>query len=203
MRIPTNMTESQVIAIMEKVVSVLAPSFRFGHYDVDDIKQEGIYFAIQAMERYDESRPLENFLYSHVKNRLINLKRDKYRRNDSPCPNCHNAIDGHTEHPDGQYCEKYISWRTRNMCKQSLMNPLDITSINYERDTNHSAVYDVEVRELIELVDEFLPPDLRASLLQMRAGQSVPKSRRLEVERAVKQILEDEGQCLIHSKEED
>jgi hypothetical protein len=35
---------------------------------------------MDAMDRYDESRPLENFLAVHVKNRLNNFKRDKYYR---------------------------------------------------------------------------------------------------------------------------
>jgi DNA-directed RNA polymerase specialized sigma24 family protein len=207
MKLPSNMTETQVVEIMQKVVNLLAPSFRFGCYDVDDIKQEGMTFAIQAMDKYDESRPLENFLYSHIKNRLINLKRDRYKRNDSPCTSCHNAIDGYTEHQDGKYCEKYIAWYRRNSAKQNLMHTIDISTITQDRETKtkiaDSAVYEVEVRELVELVDEFLPAELRASLLQMRAGQPVPKARRLEVERAVQDILKDEVQCLTHSSVED
>lgn len=199
MRVPTNMTEKQVLQAIDKVVNILGPSFTFGYFDVDDIKQQGRLFAIQAMEKYDEGRPLENFLYSHVKNRLINFKRDKYRRNDPPCQLCHNAIAGKTPHEDGQYCDKYLSWRKRNLSKQNIMNPLDITNISDEKESRtrmeSSVLEDVETTEILGIIRERLPIELMSTFLQMKDGVSVPKPKRLEVERAVLAILKGELVC--------
>lgn len=199
MKIPTNMTEAQVLCAIKRVVNILSTSFKFGYYDVEDIRQEATIFGIQGMEKYDESRPLENFLYTHIRNRLINFKRDKFRRNDPPCPSCHNAIAGATNHPDKQYCEKYTCWRKRNMSKQNIMNPLDISNISDEKESRtrmpSSVVEDVERSELLKEIDRELPVELRSTYLQMRDGASVPKPKRLEVERAVMMILKGELVC--------
>src|SRR5947208_703774 len=97
MHLPPNKTEAQVVEAIEKAVGMLAPSFAFGIYDVEDIRQEARIFAIEALPRYDGVRPLENFLYSHVKNRLINLRRDKFRRADAPCKACHSSYTSGSE----------------------------------------------------------------------------------------------------------
>src|SRR3954453_8942961 len=98
MKLPDNITEADFLAAIEKVVGILASSFAFGYFEVEDIKQQARLFAIEAMKRYDPSRPLDNFLYAHIKNRLINFRRDKFRRNDPPCLSCHMSIQGQTEH---------------------------------------------------------------------------------------------------------
>lgn len=199
MRIPPGMTEDQVVAAIDKVVNTLAPRFQFGYFTVEDMKQEGRKFAIIALPKYDEKRPLENFLYSHVKNRFINFKRDKYKRNDAPCKLCHNCADGETGHPDGHYCSKYENWRKRNLSKQNIMNPLDISNISDERETNtrtkSGVLENIEYEELMRQIDDKLPVELRAAYLQMVQGESVPKSKRLEVEQAVLAILEGDILC--------
>ena len=78
MKIPNGMTEQQVIETINKVISRYIYKFRFGYYESEDIRQEAFIIAMEALERYDEKRPLENFLAVHVKNRLSNFKRDKF-----------------------------------------------------------------------------------------------------------------------------
>ena len=80
MKIPKGMTEKEVTETINKVADRYAYKFQFGFYTPDDIRQEAFIIAMEAMDRYDESRPLENFLAVHVKNRLNNFKRDKYYR---------------------------------------------------------------------------------------------------------------------------
>lgn len=47
-----------------------------------------------------------------------------------------------------------------------------------------------EVNEVLALIDEHLPLDLRATYLQMRAGvANIPKHKRAAVEKAVRDIL--------------
>lgn len=195
MRVPRNMTEADVVSTIDKVASTLAHKFKFGYYGVEDIKQEGVVFALQALEKYDEIRPLENFLYSHIRNRLMNLKRDKLRRSDSPCSLCHNSIEGATAHPNGGFCTKYAAWRRRNLSKQNIMTPKDISNISDEKELNtrieSSVVNNAETAEILELIDRRLPVELRSTYLQMRDSVSVPKTRRLEVERAILDILND------------
>jgi DNA-directed RNA polymerase specialized sigma24 family protein len=201
MKLPPNVAERDFLAATEKVVGILAPSFAFGYFEVQDIKQQARIFAIEAMERYDPSRPLDNFLYAHVKNRLINFRRDKFRRNDPPCLSCHASLNGETQHPDKQYCDKYRAWLRRNSAKQNIMNPLDISNISDEKEPTtrleSSVLEDIEQRELLNLIDLRLDVGLRQTYLQMQAGESVPKAKREEVERAVLAIVQDNIECLI------
>ena len=76
LHIPSNMTEEEVIETIERVATRLCRKFRFGYHEVDDIKQQASLFAWEGLEKYDEKRPLENFLWTHVRNRLYNFKRN-------------------------------------------------------------------------------------------------------------------------------
>lgn len=78
MKIPKNMTEQQVVDQINIVVNRIAPRYIFGTYGVDDIKQEAFIICMDALERYDQKRPLENFLSVHLSNRLKNFVRDNY-----------------------------------------------------------------------------------------------------------------------------
>ena len=80
MKIPKGMTEAEVLAVINKICDRYAYKFQFGYFEPDDIRQEAFIIAVDALDRYEEGRPLENFLAVHVKNRLNNFKRDKYYR---------------------------------------------------------------------------------------------------------------------------
>lgn len=82
MKIPRNMTEQQVIDQINIVVNRIAPKYAFGTYGVDDIKQEAFIICMDALNRYDQKRPLENFLSVHLSNRLKNFVRDNYYSKD-------------------------------------------------------------------------------------------------------------------------
>lgn len=84
MNIPENMSEQQVLDIIELIISRIAPKYTFNGYDLDDIKQEAFIICLDALERYDRKRPLENFLSVHLSNRLKNFIRDNhYVKNNS------------------------------------------------------------------------------------------------------------------------
>jgi RNA polymerase sigma factor (sigma-70 family) len=200
MKLPASVSEADFIAATEKVINILASSFTFGYFTVEDIKQQARLFAIQAMDRYDPTRPLDNFLYSHIKNRLINFRRDNYRRNDPPCLQCHNSIDGETRHVDKRYCERYCQWLGRNTRKQNVMSPLDISNISDENEpttrSESTVLEELEKKELLALIDSKLPVELRAVYLQMQSGESVSKLKRQQIERAVIEIIQDSIECL-------
>jgi DNA-directed RNA polymerase specialized sigma24 family protein len=173
---------------MDKAITLLAQTFIFGYFDADDIKQEAYIFGLEALPRYDPNRPLENFLYTHIKNRLINFKRDKYHRTDPPCKICAE----HGKHPDGSTCPKYLAWKKRNASKQNLMRPQDIQTAddnNKSMKMNQSVVDDANILECLELIDLHLDVELRSTYIRMRNGEPVPKAKRTKVENAIKEIL--------------
>ena len=78
MKIPPNMTLQQVMSSISTVVDRISPKYTFNGYEVDDIKQEAFIICVDALERYDHNRPLENFLSVHLSNRLKNFVRDNF-----------------------------------------------------------------------------------------------------------------------------
>lgn len=76
------MTEQAVIDQISIVVNRISPKYTFNGYDVDDIKQEAFIICMDALDRYDNKRPLENFLSVHLSNRLKNFVRDNYYTKD-------------------------------------------------------------------------------------------------------------------------
>lgn len=196
MLVPSGMTEAELLAKIEHVTNTLAYDYTFGYYDVDDIKQEAFIIAMKCLKKYDESRPLENLLYVHIKNRLNNLIRDKYHRNDPPCKKCHLEIDGKTSHADGRFCDKYLAWKNRNANKSHLVSPHDICNIDdtVEKNTKipDTVSDNIAKEEIFNLIDLKLPCDMRADYLKMRAGLTIPKVRRDNIINTIRQFLTDD-----------
>lgn len=78
MKIPLNMTEQETVDQINIVVNRIAPRYVFGSYVLDDIKQEAFIICMDALNRYDNKRSLENFLAVNLSNRLKNFVRDNY-----------------------------------------------------------------------------------------------------------------------------
>ena len=171
------MKKSEVLEIINKICDRYAYKFQFGYYTPDDIRQEAFIIAVDALERYDESRPLENFLAVHVKNRLNNFKRDKFYRQTKQDPN------------DKQ---QHI-----NNSKKFLMEPLDIANIRDEHEKNMRSMDDfvdeVAYQELFDIIDENLSVEFRSDYLRIRDGAYVPKPRREQIMKEVRVILREHG----------
>lgn len=184
MKPPTNMTEAEVLASIERAVGLLAGRFVFGSWDLDDVKQYGRMEAIRAMDRYDPSRPLDNFLYSHIKNRYINLLRDKYRRNDPPCRACHEGDGCDKSTAYSPFCPVYAAWLERNRSKANLMSPGPLQDV---ADGDQSG--DVEIAELEEIIRQEIPFEMLRDYLALKDGDRLPAARRAEIEAAVRDVL--------------
>ncbi len=191
------MTQEEVLDIAKRVISVVAPTFRFGYYDYDDITQECWIAVIKALEKYDGLRPLSNFLYADLRNKLLNLWRNKFQRTDPPCGPCHRCHVSSLvpEHHGGDYCKKYKNWIKRNSSKKELMCPsnLDYAITSYEnkhfvRTEPHS---EMEFQELSELIDTRLSAKLRTTYQRMLAGEKVTPQKRQLVADEINSILEE------------
>lgn len=181
-------TEYEILEIIKRCVSRLAPKFIFPGQDLDDMKQQGTLEALQVLEteKYDASRPLENFLYTHIHNRLHNFKRDNYNRNDSPCKKCFEGVPCKGD----ILCSKFTKWKKRNQDKVNVINPKCLTSISEQPRHVNKCENDIEIEDLLDKVDEFLPAHLRPLYLQIKSGMSVPKEVRENIERVIRSILE-------------
>ena len=207
MQIPKGMTEEQVVDVVNGILSTLSYSFRFGYFDVDDIKQQGWIYAIEALPNYDPERaPLENFLRSHIRNRFINLKRDKLSRHTSPCKGCpffdpqmKKSKNKCAAFEDKQECDKFSGWEKRNSSKKNLVQPLDISNIRDENERNMKRFVDVHENtvnaELFSIIDKNLPINMRSDFRKIVEGVHIPKPRRIKIEEIIQEIVEEHYDC--------
>ena len=200
MQVPKGMTEKEVVDTISRIANRLAPKFKFGYHDIDDIKQEVALFAWTGLEFYDNKRPLENFLYVRACNLLKNLKRDNFER-PSPCLHCkHSICDLNydcVKYDDSMSCSLYHSWLTKNSSKKNLMIPIGLTRVNDEREdsmkTTQTVEHDAIGTELANIINEHLPITMRADYLRMTSEIHVPKFRRTKIQETIREILLDHG----------
>lgn len=82
------LSEAELIEAIDYVVDSLAGGFVFGYFTIEDIRQEARCFALEGLRNFDPNfksegaleEKLRSFLFRHVRNRLMNLKRDKQGR---------------------------------------------------------------------------------------------------------------------------
>lgn len=200
MRIPKGMSEEEVLKIINGVIKKLAPKFRFGSFEVSDIAQEAMIEAIKGLEKYDENQPLVNFMYVHIKNRLINFKRNNYTRIEEPCIKCPIRAflppDKCSEYKDRMDCAMYESWIKRNNIKRNLTHTLEYSQVVQQHGTpekgmeyGDEVIESINSREILEIIDRDLPISMRKTYLQMLSGDKVPKKERILVEQEIIKIL--------------
>ena len=156
-----------IVETIQKISQKLAPKYVFASYDVEDIEQEAVIIGLEAMERYDESKPLENFLYAHISNRLKNFKRDNY------------------------YLQYHGSAQKIQDRKKNLLQPMDIDCL-YSVSTQDNTVTDAHIREMTALIDRKLPSHLRRDYLKLRNNSPMPKSRKAYVMKVIEDIINGE-----------
>ena len=165
MRIPSNMSEQEVVDTITRVAEKLSAKYTFAFYTIDDIKQEAFIIGMEALERYDERKPLENFLFVHIANRLKNFKRDNYFRQD----------EGKAE-------------KVQNR-KKNLLEPANLENFSVVHD-DKDFLSKISDAEMLDLIKRRIPADMRADYLRMCAGVSSSKNRKLEIESIIRGIVE-------------
>ena len=202
---PKNMTEKQVLEVIDKISSKLCYKFKFGYHDVDDMKQQAKLFALEGLDKYDGKRPLENFLWTHVRNRLFNYKRDNYERPDNPClscpfydPNLDASKNKCKKFSDKSECSLFYGWSKRNTNKKNIMNPVVMSEMQDGGVTNSKVQYygeqDLTQKELFEYVDINIPQNYRKDYLRLVNGIKLPKAKKEALIEVIKILLDEREQ---------
>ena len=205
MKIPEGMTEQEVLDIIERVAIGLGYKFRFGYHSQDDMKQEARIEAIKGLEKYEPSKgKLNTFLYTHVKNRLANFKRDNYERLDKPClhcplkaydPECAQSDNQCTAYQDKLDCKPYNNWASRNSAKKNIMSPVGIENVRDEHEDSmkedNDIVEQIHNSHLIDLISDKIPVNLRAYWIKLSNDIPLKKQERERLLAAVREILEE------------
>lgn len=184
------LTQNQLDVIME-VADFLSSRYRFGYYTKEDIQQEAFIIGAQAIPQYDENRgtSLKTFLYTHINNRLKNLKRDRFCCPTQFCEKCEEF---------GTLCATCENKLKQNAIKRNIINTVDIDAItNIDKESSMFEYMDptiiMENDEVFSLIDKFLPISMRTDYLRIMDGDKVSKNRRMRVYAKIKEILQNNG----------
>lgn len=197
MEIPEGLTEQEVLNIINKTVAYLAPSFKFGYFDIEDMKQEGTIFSIEALPSFnfdkssqeDIGDALLTFLKTHVRWRFLNMRRKSLSRAEPPRCSCKLCkVDA----PNRLDCKKYSNWVKRNMAKKSLMEPFDVSEV-YNEDVSFTSNVDdiVMSSNAIAILNQHVPPSARGDYRRFIEGVSLPKNRREKIILLIKSLLKE------------
>lgn len=166
MKIPQGMTEQQVVDQIQLVVDRIAPKYVFYGYSIDDIKQESFIICVEALNRYDPARPLENFLSMNLSNRLKTFIRDNY-------------FTGKT------------SEARKKMIKPA---QLDYEDNLIDEDEKFGNSYEkLDMQAMVKLVDQYIPASVRMDYLKLLNDVYISKQRREEIIETIKEILKEHG----------
>jgi len=193
------LSESEILEIIDRIASRLGPKFKFGYHTIEDMKQQATMYAWEGIDNWDRERPLENFLWIHVRNRLYNFKRNNYGRPEVPCLNCpFDAYDPKCEKSESQCtkftnlmdCHLYKGWMNRNTSKRNLMNSY---STEYERGKDTDAAEQFARKEIVQLIDAEVPVQYREDWIRFINNLKLSKVRRDKLITIILGILKENG----------
>ena len=190
--------EAEFLEAWEKISQKLGYKFKFGYHSHEDMKQQAAIFALEGLKNYDKKRPLENFLWTHIRNRLFNYKRDNYQRPDKPCLTCpffapKSCASECSEFSNKEDCSLYSSWIKRNDTKKNIMKPISIDNIaETSKEINYSKLFeDISDKEILDIIDNNISTKNRHIYLKLKGGSKVPKIEIKKLFTEIKQILTD------------
>lgn len=172
MKTPENMTEEQTLDVITKVVNRIAPKYTFYGYTVDDIKQESYIICINALERYDNKRPLENFLSKNLSNRLKNFVRDNYFVGESNGDRMRVLQPAQLDYED------------------SIIDGDSGTAQSYRYCIDEDRI---DREELNAFIDINLPASMRMDYLKMLENIYIPKTRKNEIIEKIQELSQEFG----------
>jgi len=196
MHIPEGLTEAQVLEIIRKTVAYLSPSFKFGYFDIDDMKQEGTIFCLEALPsfNFDKSCQTEvrdalfTFLKTHVRWRFLNMRRKQLARLEPPLCDCDLCKNDSANRLD---CKKYSNWVRRNMAKRSLMEPFDVGEVYSQSASSTQNIDELLISsDIISILNEHIPASSRVDYRKFIEGVALPKNKKEKLIEQIRAILD-------------
>ena len=157
------MTEQQVTDQIMTVVNRIAPKYTFYGYTIDDIKQEAFIICMDALNRYDGERRLENFLSVNLSNRLKNFVRDNHFTNNDP------------------------------PSRINVLRPAQLDNEDSLEEVCIDESGGIDTKDMIGIINRDLPPSMRMDYLKMINDVYIPVARKEHIKNTIKSILEDNG----------
>jgi len=190
-------SEEEFLIVLDNISKRLAHKFRFAYHDIEDMKQQAAIFAIEGLEKYDNKRPLENFLWTHVRNRLFNYKRNNYQRPDKPCIGCPffdknltQSTNQCSKFSNKNDCDLHASWSKRNEAKKNIIQPSHMEDDSYYKSKGDFNL-NIQNQELIKFLDDNIETEYRENYLKLKHGVKVPKQQLNKLRKHIASIMEN------------
>ena len=197
-KVYNSVSEQELLDVVEIISKKLAYKFKFGYHEIEDMKQQIVLFALEGLSNYDNNRPLENFLWTHVRNRLFNYKRDNYQRPDNPCVTCpfFDKFAGSNDHNCKKFvnktdCEIYNVWHVRNNSKKNLMYLKTIEDLKDFLPNKNTFLNNIQDKEIVQIIEEELTGEYRVIYLKMKYGSKIYKNEVNKLIQRINEILND------------
>jgi len=181
--------DEELIKVINKIANRLASIYKFGYHELEDMKQQAWQIALEGLDDYDGKRPLENFLWTHVRNRLYNFKRDNYFRPEKPCDKCPLLVNAKcTQFNDRMECDLYSRWYKRAEKRKSLMSSVEYNDQNY---TDEDVISKLDKQQIFEQIDYHMPVELREYWIRFLHGLKLNKAKREQILLEITLILKE------------
>lgn len=192
-------SEQEFLKTLDIISKKLIYKFKFGYHEIEDMKQQAAIFALEGLEHYDHKRPLENFLWTHVRNRLFNFKRDNYCRPDNICVGCpfydpknlksSNQCEKYKNKND---CSIYSERESRNSLKKNLMKPLNIEDEHNNFQDNSTDLFEaISNSEIINIIEDNIETKYRETYLRLKGGSKVSRQDLLKLKDHISHLLQN------------
>ena len=160
------------------------------------MKQQARLFAWEGIENYDGVSPLENFLWTHVRNRLYNFKRNNFGRPDKPCDSCayfdiaHENDKGYPckAYDDHEECDLYMGWFKRNTAKRNIMNTAQLDLEVRQSDAIEEML---DKKQIFNLIDKSIPVHYREDWIRFINNLKLSKAKRESLVATIVGILKE------------
>jgi hypothetical protein len=186
---PPGLTEADVLQAIERACEHIPRRLLFPGVTEDDLRQEARMYCIELLGKgkYDGRRPLANYLFTHVRRRLLNKKRNEYHRYDAPCATCYAG----TPCSPGGFCPKFVAWKKRQDLRARIRQP-QVLDWSPEPVREGDAERAVAGSQLREMIDAELPIEMRVTYLRMLAGVPVQTVDKRRVREKILEIIHGE-----------
>lgn len=184
--------EARFLIAVENIGKQLIKKFKFGYHEVEDMKQQIMVLAIEGLKKYDKSRPLENFLWTHVHHRLFNFKRNQYQRPNPPCLTCplfKKDTKECSKYRNKDDCDLFRNWSKINNAKKNLMNLQIMEDQTSYIDQKENLEDEAEKNEISRICNEHLTGEMRTLYLKVKSGIKISKSDNLKLADTIRKLL--------------
>ncbi len=191
--------EEDFLKALDVISKKLIYKFKFGYHEIEDMKQQAAVFALEGLENYDNKRPLANFLWTHVRNRLFNFKRDNYFRPDNVCVGCPfydpknlKSTNQCEKYKNKNDCSIYSQRESRNSVKKNLMKPINIDHEEHKLLNSPTDLFStISNSELISIIENKIETKYRETYLRLKGGAKVNKQDLLKLQDHIAHILQN------------